>query len=210
MQKKKKNHIHVTVILCLVFIPAITFMHVVSASSQDSQAGHVGQISETSAPFDSALKYPFTKYDSRRCGHWRSGSQDYPYFGAPRDGNTRYHAGIDLYPATGAGTPVKAVRDGRVIRNAPFYKRRNGEITYALLIDHKEFTANYAELRKPVFRAGDLVKRNQTIGFISGTKQLHFELYKPGTTNWVSWRGTMPPHLIDPTDMMLGVFRNVP
>jgi len=210
MQKKKSNFIPAIVILYLILIPAISFMHVVSASGQDSQEGNIGQIPETAAPLDSTLKYPFTKYDSQRCSHWRSGSQDYPYFGAPRDGNTRYHAGIDLYPAKGAGTPVKAIRDGRVIRNAPFYKSRNGEITYALLIDHEEFTANYAELRKPALTAGELVKRSQTIGFVSGTKQLHFELYKPGTTNWVSWRGTMPPHLIDPTDMMLGVFRNAP
>jgi murein DD-endopeptidase MepM/ murein hydrolase activator NlpD len=95
-----------------------------------------------------------------------------------------------------------------VIRIAPFYKRRNGEITYALLIDHKEYVANYAELRKPTLVTGSVVKKKQTIGFLSGTKQLHFELYRPGTAAWMSWSwyGEMPPNLIDPTDMMTRVF----
>lgn len=103
-----------------------------------------------------------------------------------------------------------AIREGRVIMSAPFYKRRNGEITYALLIDHEEFVANYAELKKPALAAGAIVKRKQIIGFVSGTQQLHFELYKPGTGHWTSWRGKMPPCLIDPTDMMTRVFFQVP
>ncbi len=206
MREKSRNHRGTAVILCAMAFFAMEAVHDAVASGLNKQAGNSEQTREISPPFDGGVKYPFTKNESEKCGHWKSGSQDYPYFGAPRDGNTRSHAGIDLYPTKGAGTPIKAIRDGRVIRTAPFYKRRNGEITYALLIDHKEFVANYAELRKPTLVAGAIVKQKQTIGFVSGTKQLHFELYKPGTDNWLTWRGNMPQNLIDPTDMMKGVF----
>ncbi len=158
------------------------------------------------APFDGALKYPFTKKEAIQCGHWRAGSQDYPYFGAPRNGNSRRHAGIDLYPVSGSGTPVRAIRDGKVVRIAPFYTRRNGEITYAVLVDHIEFVVNYAELRAPALKAGDIVKQGRTIGIVSGTRQLHFELYLPGTENWESWYGNQPSNLMDPTDIMTGIF----
>jgi len=52
----------------------------------------------------------------------------------------------------------------------------------ALLIDHKEYVANYAELRKPTLVTGAVVKKKQTIGFLSGTKQLilSFTRREPG------------------------------
>lgn len=207
MREKKKILIGVAVILYVMAFLTVGLVHDTGASGVNKQAGNIEQNREIAPPLDGALKYPFTKHDSQKCGRWRSGSQDYPYFGAPRDGNARRHAGIDLYPAKGADAPVKAIQDGRVIKIGPFYTRRNGEITYALLIDHKEFVANYAELRKPTLVAGAIVKQTQTIGFVSGTKQLHFELYTPGTEDWLSWYGKMPPNLIDPTDMMTRVFR---
>jgi murein DD-endopeptidase MepM/ murein hydrolase activator NlpD len=206
MREKSRYLIGMAVILYAMAFFALEAVHDAVASGLNKQAENIELTREISPPFDGGVKYPFTKNDSEKCGHWRSGSQDYPYFGAPRDGNTRSHAGIDLYPTKGAGTPIKAIRDGKVIRIAPFYKRRNGEITYALLIDHKEFVANYAELRKPTLVAGAIVKQKQTIGFVSGTEQLHFELYKPGTGGWLPWHGKMPPNLIDPTDMMTRVF----
>jgi len=200
------------IIMALTAISAATLIAVsvvqdAGASTRHDQAGNMEEMGETASPFDGALKYPFTKRGSQECGRWRSGSQDYPYFGAPRDGNTRRHAGIDLYPVKGAGTPIKAIQDGRVIRIAPFYQRRNGEVTYAVLIDHGEYVANYAELRKPALSAGAIVRKKQTIGFLSGTEQLHFELYSPGTEQWLSWNEIMPPNLIDPTDMMRRAFQ---
>jgi murein DD-endopeptidase MepM/ murein hydrolase activator NlpD len=207
MRNKKRNLIGVAFILHVIAFFAMDLLRHAGASGLNKQAGNIEQSREIAPPFDGDLKYPFTKHDSQKCGRWRSGSQDYPYFGAPRDGNARSHAGIDLYPQKGAGTPITAIQDGRVIRIAPFYKRRNGEITYALLIDHKEFIANYAELRKPTLVVGAIIKKKQTIGFVSGTKQLHFELYTPGTENWLSWHGKMPPNLIDPTDMITSAFR---
>ena len=166
----------------------------------------IARAQEITPPFDEDLQYPFTKQEAQKCGHWKSGSQDYPYFGAPRNGNTRRHAGIDLYPARGTGTPIKAIRDGKVIKVAPFYTRHNGEMTYAVLVDHGDFVVNYAELKKPSLATGEIVKQKQTISMVSGTNQLHFELYKPGTKNWSSWYGKMPPNLIDPTDTITKVF----
>jgi murein DD-endopeptidase MepM/ murein hydrolase activator NlpD len=162
---------------------------------------------EITPPFDGDLKYPFTKSGSKKCGHWKAGSQDYPYFGAPRNNNTRKHAGIDLYPLRGAGTPVKAIRDGKIIKVAPFYRQHKGEMTYAVLVDHREFVANYTELKKPSLVAGATVKQGETIGVVSGTDQLHFEIYAPGTSDQSRWYGKLPPNLIDPTDIMTKVFR---
>ncbi len=156
------------------------------------------------APLDGSAVYPFTRDASVACGHWEANSQDYPYFGAPRDGNSRTHAGIDIYPPGGVGAPVKAMKDGTVIKVAPFYTRASGEVTYGVLIDHGDFVANYAELKPPAFSAGAAVKQGQVIGAISGTVQLHFEKYTAGTRDWTrGWHGDRPANLLDPTQMML-------
>jgi murein DD-endopeptidase MepM/ murein hydrolase activator NlpD len=193
--------------LLVAVLVATTAFPGTGASGLPGQAGDPAGIAVMAPPLDGALKYPFTRNDAENCGRWRAGSQNYPYFGAPRDRNRMKHAGIDLYPVKGRGAPVRAMRDGKVIKVAPFYKRRNGRKTYAILIDHGEFAANYAELKRPALTAGATVKRGQIIGFVSGTKQLHFELYAPGTMDWSSWRDEKPPDLIDPTDMMTEVYR---
>lgn len=193
--------LQVLILFILGFMPAMVNQGLCA------KADNVLQTQDITPPFDGPIKYPFTKNDAIKCGHWRSASQDYPFFGAPRDGNTRKHAGLDLYPQKGAGTSIKAIRDGKVIRVAPFYTRRNGEVTYAVLVDHNDFVANYAELKKSSLSPGAIIKQKQIIGVVSGTNQLHFELYKPGTKNWLFWYGSkIPPNLIDPTDMMIRVF----
>jgi murein DD-endopeptidase MepM/ murein hydrolase activator NlpD len=160
-----------------------------------------------SAPLEGGPLYPFTSEASVACGQWESGSQDYPYFGASRNGGARKHAGIDIYPPGGNGAPVHAVKDGTVIKIAPFYTRASGEVTYGLLIDHGDFVANYAELRPPSVAVGARVARNQQIGLVSGTVQLHFEQYAPGTTDWTrGWYGDRPGNLLDPTAMMSRLF----
>jgi PASTA domain/Peptidase family M23 len=156
------------------------------------------------APVEGKPVYPFTRDASIACGHWESGSQDYPYFGAPRDGNSRTHAGIDIYPQGGEGAAVRAMKDGTVIKLAPFYTRASGEVTYGLLVDHGDFVANYAELKPPGLGVGSAVKQGQVIGAISGTDQLHLEMYDPGTRDWTSgWYGTRPSNLRDPTQTMI-------
>lgn len=158
------------------------------------------------APLESAPNYPFTKDGSIRSGRWRKNSQDYPYFGAPRDRNTRYHAGVDIYPREGAGSAVRALADGTVIKVGPFYTRTNGEVTYGVLVDHGNFVANYAELMKPDVEVARGISQGQVLGRIGGTKQLHFELYAKGTTAWSQWRGKRPENLLDPTGILLTLF----
>ena len=161
--------------------------------------------SELVAPLEGLPVYPFTMDESIACGHWPPGSLDYPYFGAPRSG-TRLHAGIDVYPAGGDGAPVRAMNGGTVLKVGTFYTRYTGEVTYAVLVDHGDFVANYAELRPPPVAAGSVLGRGDLVGLVSGTRQLHFEMYTPGTTSWHSWYGPQPADLIDPTPMMLEVF----
>ena len=155
-------------------------------------------------PLEGALLYPFTRDASVACGQWEPNSQDYPYFGAPRSGGRRSHAGIDLYPQAGVGAPVRAMKDGTVMKVAPFYTRYTGEVTYGVLIDHGDFVANYAELKPPAVGVGTAVGQGQLIGALSGTRQLHFEKYAAGTRDWTGgWYGAQPPNLLDPTQMML-------
>jgi hypothetical protein len=157
------------------------------------------------APIEGQPLYPFTRAESIACGHWPPGSLDYPYFGAPRSG-TRLHAGIDIYPSAGEGAPVFAIKDGTVIKAGVFYVRANGEAVYFVLVDHGDYVANYAEIGPPAVQAGDVVKPGNVIGLVSSTLQLHFELYTPGTTNWLYWYGAQPANLLDPTDLMLEAF----
>ena len=158
-------------------------------------------------PLDGAPLYPFTKDASISCGRWPAGSQDYPCFGAARDNNARIHAGIDVYPQAGEGAPTKAMKDGTVLKVAPFYTRYTGEVTYGLLVDHGDFVANYAEVKPPSIKAGDTVKQGDLLGYISGTKQVPFEKYTPGTTDWISgWYGEKPVNLLDATGMMMKVY----
>ncbi len=166
------------------------------------------QISATGlvAPLESVPKYPFTEEESIRSGRWRKNSQDYPYFGAPRNRNTRFHAGVDIYPQGGAGSAVRALADGTVIKIAAFYTRANGEVTYGVLVDHGAFVANYAELMKPDMEVAARIRQGQVLGRIGGTKQLHLELYAKGTKDWSRWRGKRPENLLDPTDILLTIF----
>jgi murein DD-endopeptidase MepM/ murein hydrolase activator NlpD len=164
-----------------------------------------GDTADLVAPVDDALRYPFTKDASLRCGRWKRNSQDYPYFGAPRNRNARKHAGIDIYPAHGEGTPVKAMKAGKVVRVALFFTRANGEKTYGVLIDHGDFAANYAELKKPEVTAAQVIEQGQTLGRISGTGQLHLEFYAAGTTDRVRWYGDSPQNLLDPTPVVMGL-----
>lgn len=160
-----------------------------------------------SAPMDGQPIYPYTKDGSIACGHWPAGSTDYPYFGAPRE-NTRKHGAIDVYPPTGKGTPVKAIKDGTVVQVIPdFYTRADSEVCCGILIDHGDFVAFYGEMTSPAtLSVGQTVKRGQQVGTVSGTVQLHFEMYAPGTKARSNWYGPQPANLQDPTGMMLKLY----
>ncbi len=168
-------------------------------------------------PVDGQLLLPFDRDGSIECGNWRTGSLDYPYYGAPREGN-RYHGAIDIYTSgatasDGGGMVVRAIISGTVVSTIDFFYQRlsTGEITKAILIDHGDFVACYCEIRgepnvlgSPLtLSSGDSVQGGDIIGYVSGTKQLHFELYQPGTSSRTSWYGVEPPDcLVDPTEFI--------
>jgi murein DD-endopeptidase MepM/ murein hydrolase activator NlpD len=130
-------------------------------------------------------------------------------FEAPRpvsqlDNPRRHHAGVDLF--ANAGDEVIAVEDGTIIGFYPFLRARTGEMSYALLVAHDGYVANYGEVRENSLRAHNLaigarVRGGQRIATISDTAQLHFETYAAGTTRNYSWgyRAQRPAAVIDPT-----------
>jgi len=108
------------------------------------------------------------------------------WFGAPRDGGERQHAGCDLIAS--AGTPVYAVAGGTVLRKVYFYSG-----TYELQIDHIFFTVRYGEIAKELAEGveeGKWVSEGQQIATIgrnnSGTAMLHFEMYKGTQTGYLT------------------------
>lgn len=130
-------------------------------------------------------------------------------FNAPRpavhaDNPTRRHVGVDLFAAP--GDTVIAVEDGRILGFYPFLRAATGEMSYALLVDHGSYVANYGEVRASSLTAhglaiGDRISAGQPIATISDTAQLHFETYDAGTQHSSSWRhgAPQPPGVRDPT-----------
>jgi len=129
-------------------------------------------------------------------------------FGAPRpvsqlDNPRRHHAGVDLFAR--AGDAVIAIEAGEVLGFYPFLRARTGEMSYALLIAHAGYVANYAEVRDPpLVRIGDTVAPGQRIALISDTAQLHFETYAPGAGRNRSWPhgAPQPAGVLDPTERL--------
>lgn len=103
---------------------------------------------------------------------------------------------------------MRAVKDGTVIKTGLFYTRATGEQTYAILVDHGDFVANYGEVQPPEawVGPGSHLARGQVFASVSGTEQLHLEMYAPGTTSWSQWYGPQPANLIDPTNDMLELY----
>lgn len=138
-------------------------------------------------------------------------------FEAPRpvsqlDNPRRRHAGVDLF--ANAGDRVIAVEDGVIVGFYPFLRARTGEMSYALLIAHEGYVANYAEVREDSLRArgleiGSRVRAGQEIGAVSDTSMLHYETYQPGTTRNTSWAytETRPASVIDPTPRLADLAR---
>jgi Membrane proteins related to metalloendopeptidases len=129
-------------------------------------------------------------------------------FGASRpvsrlDNPSRHHVGVDLFAR--AGDRVIAIEDGVVAGFYPFLRARTGEMSYALLIAHAGYVANYGEVRSPALvRVGDAVTAGQRIAIVSDTAQLHFETYAPGVARSRSWvhGATQPAGVIDPTERL--------
>jgi murein DD-endopeptidase MepM/ murein hydrolase activator NlpD len=93
----------------------------------------------------------------------------------PINGQSRYHAGTDI--AAPAGTPIRAVADGRVIQSGP-----NGGYGNMVLIQAEDGRKMlYAHNNQNFVRVGDWVSRGDTIAEVGSTGRatgphVHFEV----------------------------------
>lgn len=131
-------------------------------------------------------------------------------FLAGRSGGRRHHVAVDLFAYD--GDSVVAVEDGKIVAFYPFYATNAGEMSYALLIAHDGYTANYGEVKENSLRANGLstnsaVRAGQQIGRVSSTNMLHFETYVPRTRQSSSWQvgAPRPPSLLNPTQLLLNL-----
>lgn len=96
------------------------------------------------------------------------------YFGAPRDGGSRQHKGVDIVAPT--GTPIHAAHSGTV---SVGYEANAGNY---LVINHQNGTWTiYMHLSKYEVKSGS-VETNQVIGYVGATgdatgPHLHFETH---------------------------------
>ena len=139
-------------------------------------------------------------------------------FNAPRpaaraNNPTRRHVGIDLFAHP--SDAVLAVEAGRLIAFYPFLRAHTGEMSYALMVAHEAYVANYGEVREGSLRnlglaLGDAIGAGQPIAAISDTAQLHFETYVPGTTRSQSWAhgAPCPACVLNPTLLLLDLARD--
>lgn len=101
-------------------------------------------------------------------------------FGAPRDGGTRPHAGLDMTHHKGSlDAPVVAYKSGKVIWSSP-----GGSYNSGLMIDHGNgMKTKYFHIT-PLVKTGDIVYGGQQIArlFPAGNStHLHFEVHKGGS-----------------------------
>lgn len=131
----------------------------------------------------------------------RTGVSADRYFGAPRDGGARHHAGIDLVAHAGDG--IYAMESGVVVGMATGYVGLD-----AIVIAHASgVVALYGELRVASgLKAGDGVSFGQRIGTAttsSAGTELHIELWEHGhaPTSFTAWPAgsPAPKGLLDPT-----------
>ena len=130
-------------------------------------------------------------------------------FGSSRASGNRKHAGCDLYAVK--GTPIRAVQDGSVIQEYPFYMN-----TRALEVDHGNYIVRYCEISNvaPGIKKGAAVSRGQVIDYVgelsfpSGNRMsmLHIEFYKGTLKGPLTVRGRAPyqrrADLVDPTAVL--------
>lgn len=134
----------------------------------------------------------------------------------PSKPQTRRHVGVDLTAAE--GDAVVAMEDGKIVAFYKFLVRApedGGEETWAILIAHKDMVALYGEVRANSLAAhhlkvGDTVSAGQPIGVVSGTAQLHTEVYASGVTQNIKWPvgSPPPPQMRNPTQLLLDLAAN--
>ncbi len=124
--------------------------------------------------FQPSLDFPVSGKDSRAVQS---------FFGAPRDGGSRSHRGIDIFAPK--GTPVLAVADGMVSRRTS--SGRGGKMVW-LSSPKKRFNLYYAHLDSQTVAPGQRVQVGDTLGFVGNTgnarttpPHLHFSIYRFGS-----------------------------
>lgn len=129
-------------------------------------------------------------------------------FFADRLGGRRHHIGLDIFCYE--GDEVVAIEDGKVVNFYAFYKTSAGEMSYALLVAHDGYVANYGEVKENSLRAyglsvGSTVRAGQKIGRVSSTVMIHFETWEPGTKKSSRWMSdsARPRGLLNPTQLLL-------
>ncbi|UIE39279.1 M23 family metallopeptidase [Leptodesmis sichuanensis] len=154
-----------------VFIPGVNWSPV--GTSNSSSGPSTGQILSGS-PFPTPL----------------SESSILQRYGYGVQGNTSqvaFHSGIDL--AAPSGTPVLAVGDGTIA-----FAGQQGVYGNLVVINHLEgLQTRYAQLGSIRVKAGQTVKRGQTIGTVgtsgrpsSKNPHLHFEVRSRSNLGWVA------------------------
>lgn len=134
----------------------------------------------------------------------------------PNKPQTRRHVGVDLTAAE--GDTVVAMESGKIVAFYPFLARAaadGGEQTWAILIAHRDYVALYGEVRANSLSArhlevGQTVAAGEPIGVVSGTAQLHTEIYPVGTTRNYKWAvgASPPPQMRNPTQFLLDTAAN--
>jgi murein DD-endopeptidase MepM/ murein hydrolase activator NlpD len=104
------------------------------------------------------------------------------FWGAPRDGGSRKHEGVDI--AAAKGTPLLAAAAGRVTRVEE--TKVGGKVVW-LRPDDRDYTLYYAHLDEQRVRPGQQVREGEIIGTVGNTgnarttgPHLHFGIYAPG------------------------------
>lgn len=136
-------------------------------------------------------------------------------FGASRENNTRYHAGMDL--VCDPGDKVVAMEAGKILGMIPGFVRLG-----AVVVAHASIVGVYAEidlssLTKAGLKAGDMVSAGQVIGFgainYEGRSMLHTELWAPGHAPlaYTPWNKTAPAPtgLTDPSQYLISLSTGV-
>ena len=117
------------------------------------------------------------------CPGYRTISSPYGYRKDPFSGARKFHKGIDIWGSGIKGKPIVAAADGIV----SLAKYNSGGYGHYVMINHgqapngKWYVTLYAHMTKYIVRAGQTVKKGQTIGYVgtSGAStgyHLHYEV----------------------------------
>ena len=138
---------------------------------------------------DPSLSFPVDGMDGTSIGN---------SFGAPRDGGSRLHHGVDIFAPR--GTPALAASSGRVTR---VQDTSRGGLVVWVRDEKRGQNLYYAHLSRQLVSRGTLVETGDTVGLVGNTgnarttpPHLHFGVYARGPQDPTPYlarpRGVMP------------------